>query len=616
MKQTIFFTIIIFSLGEIFAQLPDAELMKQTTDIVVKNGELLKTHYYEIKINNRKGEKFATVSIPFSKLTKVRKLKAWIKDENGKTLKKLKKGNIIERSAISDISLYEDQYIKEFTLLHTQYPYRLVYTYQSREKQYLYLDYWIPVIDSRMPTWEAVLNLTLPQDLALHFSGKHIDDPTVWQTENGFKRYVWKTNYAGNLKSEVFSPPLHHYLPSVVLVPGNFSFDKEGSFENWNAYGMWQHEIMEGLQVLPASEIGKLEQLTKDLTDTLEIIQHLYHYLQDETRYVNVSIETGGMKPYPAKYVSENKYGDCKALTNYFMALLSKKSIKSYYTKVYAGDKIHEIDKNFPSQQFNHVILCIPLSNDTIWLDCTSEGAFNYLGTFTQNRNVLLVDQNKSVFVRTPSLKPAEVLESRTIRISEKGQNANIHFTNIYRGRMYEALLSLGQNFNNSEQQRIFRNYIIEPGHQLINHQINRINRDSAFIEVSYSSTYNQLYQQYANEILVKNIPFPTFVDQKPSDRQLPLQINYPINKTDTIYYQIPAGMKLNTNPPGIEMKSKYGKYSMEFEKSGNTIRVVKSILIFEGQYPLEEYKDFYTYLKQVNNNENKTYIIFEKVTK
>lgn len=42
----------------------------------------------------------------------------------------------------------------------------------------------------------------------------------------------------------------------------------------------------------------------------------------------------GGFQPFEADFVDRVKYGDCKALTNYTMALLKATGINSFYTVV------------------------------------------------------------------------------------------------------------------------------------------------------------------------------------------------------------------------------------------------------------------------------------------
>jgi hypothetical protein len=108
MKKIVPFLLFLCFNISLFAHDRDAELIFQETNISIKNGKLLKKISYEIKINNRAGEKFTKISIPYSKLIKVSKIEAYIKDNSGAIVKKIQKDEIIDKSAISDYSLYED----------------------------------------------------------------------------------------------------------------------------------------------------------------------------------------------------------------------------------------------------------------------------------------------------------------------------------------------------------------------------------------------------------------------------------------------------------------------------------------------------------------------------
>ena len=55
----------------------------------------------------------------------------------------------------------------------------------------------------------------------------------------------------------------------------------------------------------PEKETSKINSLIKGIDDEKQKIRVLYHYLQDETRYINISLETGGLKPRRASYVAK-----------------------------------------------------------------------------------------------------------------------------------------------------------------------------------------------------------------------------------------------------------------------------------------------------------------------
>lgn len=612
MIKNLFYILLFLFINNLNTQNYDAELVTHKTNIEIINNKLTKDLYYEIKINNRRGEKYTKITIPFSKLIRIGKIEAYIKDSNGRIIKKLKKSDIVDKSSISDFSFYEDNFVKEFTLKHSSYPYTIVYSYQIQKNHFFYIDYWVPIIDKKIPTLNASLKITVPSDYKISFKNQFVEKPLI-ETDGNSINYKWETNYKEIIKDEVLAPSVTLLLPAVKIVPIKFNYNIEGSFENWKSFGNWQYELLQGLNELPAYEKTKIQSMIKDIDDDKEKIKVLYHYLQDETRYINVTIETGGLKPYPASYVAHNKFGDCKALTNYFKSMLDYIQIPSYYTKVYAGNPILEIDKDFPSQQSNHIILYIPLKNEDIWLDCTSDGAFNYLGTFTQNRDAFIISKDNSRFVKTSNLKPIETLEARKIETSHNSNITNVKLLNTYKGDSYEYFLHLEKNYNDSEKSRIIRNYIVEDGFELKDYKILNPNRDSTKIKLSYNATTQNIYKHYGNDILISNIAFSLPNFEKPKIRKLPVQLDYPIYKIDTIIYEIPNGYTLNQDSVAISINTKYGEYKLEAYKSSSSIITIKNLLINAGYYPISEYEDFYDFYHQIFESENKTHITLSK---
>ena len=161
------------------AQTYDAEVVTQETVITVKDGKLTKTKFFEIKINNRAGEEYTNVTLPFSKLEKISKIKGYIRDDNGLVVRELKRSEITERSAISNFSFYEDSYVSEFTLKHNVYPYTIAYSYQIKQEEFLYIDYWLPVLNENIPTHNAILCLTVPQNYIIYCKKQFVDIPKI-----------------------------------------------------------------------------------------------------------------------------------------------------------------------------------------------------------------------------------------------------------------------------------------------------------------------------------------------------------------------------------------------------------------------------------------------------
>jgi hypothetical protein len=264
--------------------------------------------------------------------------------------------------------------------------------------------------------------------------------------------------------------------------------------------------------------------------------------------------------------------------------------------------------------QFDHVILCVPLPNDTLWLDCTSDGPFNYLGTFTQNRQAFLIDKENSHFKQTPALSKDEVLETRSINVrSDLDNEIKATFHIVVKGDSFEQLSQLSRSISESKKNQYIRNYFIETGFDMIESHIIPADRDSTFITLNYLAKTDKLFKRYGNEVLIGLIPFsiPPFKD--PKNRKNPVQLNFPVNKQDSIVYQLPLGCQTAVLPKNQLINSPFGNYSIRFQLKNNTVEVFKSFVLNAGVYPLPMYKDFYKFIKTVYDSENSTYIVTKK---
>lgn len=588
-----------------------AELTLDRTHASVSKEKKLTIDYYrEIRINNRGGDKYAHVTISYLKENKPTNLKAYILDRSGKMVRKLKGKDITVMENVSDDAFHEDLYETSFFMKYDQYPYTLVYSYQTVRNEFFEIPFF-PVLSLSIPTKKAVFTADIPSNYPVRYDARHMDKITI-DTLDKLIRFSFVTHYTHIIEPEVMTPPITRFLPIVEIVPEHFKYGSLYSQKSWKDLGQWQYQMLKGLNNLPADEKYRIRKLIQGITDTTEKIKVLYHYLQDETRYVYVAIKKGRLKPYPASYVSENKYGDCKALTNYFKSILGYVGIKSYYTNVNSGNRIDRINKKIPSIQFDHIILYVPRKDTTIWLDCTSKDAFGYLGTFTQNRNALVVVNQQSHLIRTPALKPSDVLNTRNIKIEYSLTGvADADFENTYRGSQYESLLELKTSVNNSEKKQIMRYFM--SNFTMDQYVIKQGNRDSANIRMQYRAHSDKIYVQYGNDMLVKNIPFSVPDLERPKSRRLPVQINYPQYKMDTIRYSIPRGYYISGMRKDTTINTLFGTYSTHIVPTDSTFLVTKSYLLHAGNYPLKLYRQFYQFIETVRKNENSVNFVLSK---
>ena len=125
----------------------------------------------------------------------------------------------------------------------------------------------------------------------------------------------------------------------VLTAPNEFEIDGyKGNMNTWSELGMFYNALNQGRDKLSDETINKLKDLVKDCSDDYCKIEKIYAYLQNNTRYFYIGMGIGGWQPIKAEDVDRRKYGDCKALTNYTVAMLKAVGINAHHAVIHAGN--------------------------------------------------------------------------------------------------------------------------------------------------------------------------------------------------------------------------------------------------------------------------------------
>jgi len=614
--KNLFLIILLFITVKVSSGQTGCEIINYSSEIKVNKNKLIIQKSFIIQINDADSDWVSDIEIPYQEKDKLEILEASITDLMGETIRKLKKKEIIDRNDISRGAFFEDSWVKEFNLKWNQYPYRIKYKYRRTKNNFISITNWHPTIYTKIRTNKASLKITIPSDYRLRINDSKEFEYNLTEIE-GKKIHYWESKDISPIKKEWFSPPLENLIPSVKIIPDEFNYDIQGSFESWVTYGEWLEQLNIDLDILTAKEKIKVNKLIEGLDDKKEIIRVLYHYMQDNTRYINVSIDIGGLKPYPASYVCENKYGDCKALTIYMKALLKHAGIASYYSIIYAGNNPIKVQREIPSHQFNHVILSIPLERDTIWLENTNKYApFNYLGTSTQDRYALQVNSDKTKLIKTKALSENDVVVTNKYQFSLNTEgNGKLILSKNMKGRAFEYYQYIKNEYTEKDQKQEFeddlplKNYVIESW------QFDQKNRDSLNLKLLMNISVKNQLRKIGDMIVLKPVREGLFDFEKPEDRENPIRINYPIVQKDSIVYDLAFINEFQAElPDNIDIQSEYGSYSESFSRVNNQLIVKRRFSLKKGQYSLDTYPDIYNFTKEIKDSQKKSVIILNQL--
>jgi hypothetical protein len=501
--------------------------------------------------------------------------------------------------------MYDDFRVKMLDSKCRTYPFTVEYSYQIDLKQTLFLPSWNH--EGVNTSFESsIFVVKAPSGYALRYKEYNLAKGVLKSSVDEKDIYTWSLNSLKARVDEPMSSITKPEYPLVELAPNSFAFlDTKGSSESWKELGMWASKLIEDKDKLPETTIAKMKEITSACKTDFEKVKTIYEYMQQKTRYVSIQVGIGGWQPFDATVVDKFSYGDCKALSNYTKALLSSVGIKSYYTLVMAGKESNHIDDSFPSSQFNHAMVCVPLNKDTVWLECTSQRlpcGFN--SDFTDDRQVLLIDGENSRLVHTRTYSARENCITRHSKVNLADENTGIAEVNAtYKGLCYDDILPI-YHADKADKIKIVTQRIELPSFTLDNFRYNEHRSPTPSFDESLNISVSNYIHKMGNDIALLPLNFMnklTSIPDKVRNRKTDLCIRRPYMENDTVIYQLPTGYNVTELPEKSEITGKFGNYTSITTHQGNAVTYIRHFELVKGVFPPEAYIEFRDFLEQIS---------------
>ena len=557
-----------------------------------------------ITILNEKGKDMADIVISQGRFQELKSFSGEIYLASGKLFKKIKKDDLSITAYSNELA--SDDYYAYYSPSAPSYPFTIKYTYEVKWKNGLaYYPLFTPVRSFACAVEKSVMKIQVPSAMTVRVKGNDLVTPPTRELTGKDSLITFTCKNFNAIAREPMCPPLNVLTPVAYIAPSAFCFDKVcGDMSSWQGVGMFVTELQKGRMTLPPETVTKLQQMTASAKDESEKVKILYEYLQNKTRYVSIQLGIGGWQPISAGQVDKTSFGDCKALSNYMKAMLAAVGIPSEYAIIHTSKKRMFPDFSTPTQA-NHVVLSVPLKNDSIWLECTSRDLpCGYLHNGMAGHDVLLITGEQSALCKVP-----EMPDSLNIEI-------NVMLLKLYPDAT--ASSSIKSIYKNHEAEDKIRFVLYKPENERINAlaenlsvnkvQISNIKTDyqkSKNPEVAIS--YDMQAEKYANltgsRMFVTLNPFRNQWNRtfSSSSRKLPIHLQSSMFQTDSIYLEIPEGYSIESLPKSTLLESEIGTFSSTIESVGNRLIVEQKIHIRAGKYAAESYPDMKTFFREMD---------------
>lgn len=580
--------------------LKKANVVKRAENIrfeIINTGETILQQHYAITILNEAGDKYSTFVEFYDKLRKVTSVEGTLYDALGNEIKKLKSKEVMDLSAVDDISLMDDNRKKVHDFYYKSYPYTIEYKSEIRFNNSFHFPGWYPQEYENLSVQQSSMTVVMPTAYDIRYRMYNYNGKPEATTEKGKKTLKWSIANLKPLAREPYAPRWHELVTMVKLAPTAFEIEGyKGNMTDWKEFGKFLYQLNKGRDVLPDAVKQKVKSLIAGVTDEKEKVKILYQYMQQNTRYISIQLGLGGWQPFEASFVAQKAYGDCKALSNFMYSLLKEAGIGSLYTLIKAGDFDYYLADDFPSNQFNHAILCVPLGKDSLWLECTSQTKpAGYMGNFTGNRKALLIDESGGTLVNTPRYASNENLQIRTVKGKlDKEGSLNINVSTQYKAFQQDDLHSKINALSKTKVQELLQEELSLTNYHITSFQY----QENKAVVPHIMEDLDIAVNNYATITGKRLFILPNLLNRNGTQlspdekRKYDIDLVYPYRDVDSIEVDLPTGYSVEAMPQEVKLKTKFGAYTSVVKVEGDKLVYTRIREQYAGRFPATDYEE------------------------
>ncbi len=529
-------------------------------------------------------------------------------DGNGKQVEKYKKKDM--STVAYGEGLVPDGKITYLEVKPASYPVTVEISYQQKLKGTYSIPSWHYIHDQEGVV-SADYTLKVPADFAIRYKPEYTDVAPMIATEGNTKVYRWAVSSLAPIPWEEGSASGNTY-PHIDVVADQFYYmGYRGDFSSWQKFGIFFNELYKGLDELPPARKAFFNSMVKDAATDRDKAKLIYAYLQHNFRYVSIQLGIGGFRPFSAEFTDQQKYGDCKALSNFMMAALKSVGVRSHVAIINARYNSRAVDPDFPADNFNHVILCIPQPTDSIWLECTSSTAsFGVLGSFTENRNALLLTENGGALVPTPASHSYNNILRSSSNVMLEADESAVAITTLHGTGDFAETLGELTALKKDEQKQALVRYLgfKQPDDFLIEQSADKETTTikTALSKLPEFASGDKLFlSPRFSRVWMKKLP-------KADNRKLDYYFQNPFEKYDTTIYRLPPGSRPETMLKEKHLACPYSTYDVNcwYNEKENAIYVATTLVLKQLRIPSADYPLIQKLFDQIQNDHSQKLVV------
>jgi transglutaminase-like putative cysteine protease len=443
--------------------------------------------------------------------------------------------------------------------------------------------------DRYFPVREGELKVVFPSDVQIKYLVKGANAGRVHVEETRRKD---KTTYTFSLHDGQSVPgydnaPGSPYFATHVI----FYIDKVEEDGAWKPFlstpddlYRYNYGFLKGLNTEIGPDLAHLtDSLTQGVTTDLEKAKRIYQWVQASIKYVAFEEGLEGFVPRQASLVCTRRFGDCKDMASILTAMLTRASVKAYYTWIGTRHLPYRYSETPLPIVDNHMICTVLIDGRYIFLDGTdSDCVFGMPATHIQGKEALVALGENQYKIVTVDVVPKEANTYRDttyLELTDKGLvgKIKVFITGYYSSDIYGLL-----NYKNEkERDEDFRARFARGSNKIrfTDWAVQQApDRNSTWVTANFSLP--DYARKLGDEWILNLNLFKLFEGQaiEVDKRKSPVEYRYLTARNFTSVLKLPAGYQVSSMPKGERFANATWGFDLQYRQEKDAIVLSQQI--------------------------------------
>src|SRR5690606_30430869 len=191
--------------------------LKSPAEMVVKERRI-------ITVLNKQGNSIVDAYVNYDSNVKIKTLEVLVYDAFGNNIKKIKKNDFKDISAVDGGTLYSDSRVKYLEYTPISYPYTIEFISETETSNTAFINPFYPVDDYFLSVQNSTYTFNYSPIISVRKKEKNLDGLDIEKTETE-GQIIYSAKNIEALKPESFSPAFFDLAPKVMFASKQFNLE-------------------------------------------------------------------------------------------------------------------------------------------------------------------------------------------------------------------------------------------------------------------------------------------------------------------------------------------------------------------------------------------------------